>query len=72
MSRATVEKPLEEAVIAGLSWRDLAVICVGAVFFLLHFALPPPFGHLISPWLVGSILVGWVAGRVAIDRIERS
>lgn len=58
--------------LAGLNWRDLAVLSLCVFFFLLHFALPPPFSHFISPWLVGSIAVGWVFGRVAIERIERS
>jgi uncharacterized membrane protein len=63
---------LESPVLAGLRWRDLLVVCVGAIFFALHFALPSPFGHMLSPWLIASIVAGWIFGRIALDRIERS
>jgi len=55
-----------------LGWGDLVVVCVGAGFFALHFALTGFPSHLLSPWLIGSIVTGWIFGRIALDRIERS
>jgi hypothetical protein len=63
---------LEQPVVAGLSWQDFAVVLIGVIVLTLHFVLPSPLSHWISPWFIGSIVVGWVFGRVAIDRIERS
>lgn len=59
-------------VMRALGWRDLLVVCIGIAFFALHFALTGFASHLLSPWLISSILVGWIFGRIAIDRIERS
>lgn len=55
-----------------LGWGDLLVVFLGIVFFALHFALGGLPSHLLSPWLIGSIVAGWIFGRIAIDRIERS
>jgi hypothetical protein len=51
---------------------DLVVIAVGLCLFALHFFLIGLPSHLLSPWLIASVLVGWIFGRIAIDRIERS
>ena len=53
-------------------WRDLLVICVCIGCFALHFALSGLASHLLSPWLIGSVMAGWIFGRLALDRIERS
>ena len=55
-----------------LGWSDLLVTVIGILLFALHFALTGFASHLLSPWLIASIVVGWVFGRVALDRIERS
>jgi hypothetical protein len=55
-----------------LHWRDYLVLAVGCALFALHFALSGLASHLLSPWLIAAIMVGWVFGRVALDRIERS
>ncbi len=57
---------------AGLSWQDFAVVLIGVLFFTLHFILPSYLSHWLSPWFIGSIVAGWVFGRVALNRIERS
>jgi hypothetical protein len=56
----------------GLGWRDAAALAVGAVLLVLHFALTGPLSHMLSPWLISSIMVGWVFGRVALHHIDRS
>jgi hypothetical protein len=56
----------------GLGWRDLGIVCTGLVLLALHFALSGAPSRLLSPWLISSILVGWIFGRVALHRIERS
>jgi hypothetical protein len=58
--------------VRALGWGDLLVVCVGAGFFALHFALTGFASHLLSPWLIGAIVTGWIFGRIALDRIERS
>jgi hypothetical protein len=58
--------------VRALGWGDLLVVCVGAAFFVLHFALTGFPSHLLSPWLIGAIVTGWIFGRIALDRIERS
>jgi hypothetical protein len=58
--------------VRALGWGDLLVVCVGAAFFVLHFALTGFASHLLSPWLIGAIITGWIFGRIALDRIERS
>jgi hypothetical protein len=56
----------------GLKLSDLALLCAGVVLLALHFALTGVPSRLLSPWLISSIMVGWVFGRVALHRIERS
>ena len=53
-----------------LRWIDFVVVCVGGLFFCLHFALSGFPSHLLSPWLIGSIVTGWIFARIALDRIE--
>ena len=55
-----------------LRWTDALVLCAGVFLFGLHFALAGFASHLLSPWLIVSIMVGWIFARIAIDRIERS
>jgi hypothetical protein len=56
----------------GLGWGDLAVVLIGIALFALHFALTGFASHILSPWLIASIVFGWVFGRIALHRIERS
>ena len=58
--------------LGALGWSDVLVIGVGAVLFVLHFTLTGFPSHILSPWLIASILAGWVFARIALDRIERS
>ena len=55
----------------GLGWKDLGVVCAGVALLALHFALTGAPSRLLSPWLICSILAGWIFGRVALHRIER-
>lgn len=55
-----------------LGGSDWLVIAVGLSLFVLHFAATGVVSHMLSPWLIGSIVVGWVFARVALDRIEHS
>jgi hypothetical protein len=56
----------------GLGWNDLGVVLLGTVLFGLHFALTGFASHILSPWLIASIVAGWVFARIALYRIERS
>ena len=55
-----------------LGWSDALVVAVGVVLFVLHFTLSGFASHILSPWLIASILAGWLFARIALDRIERS
>jgi hypothetical protein len=55
-----------------LGWGDALVVGVGVFLFVLHFTLSGIASHLLSPWLIASILAGWLFARIALDRIERS
>jgi len=56
----------------GLGWKDVGIVCAGLALLVLHFALTGTPSRLLSPWLISSILVGWIFGRVVLHRIERS
>jgi hypothetical protein len=56
----------------GLGVKDAAALAVGAALLLLHFALSGPISHLLSPWLISSVMVGWVFGKIALHHIDRS
>jgi hypothetical protein len=52
----------------GLSLGDGAALLVGVVLLVIT----GPVSHLLSPWLISSIMVGWVFGRVMLHHIDRS
>jgi hypothetical protein len=56
----------------GLGWTDAAAIAAGGILLVIHFALTGPVSHLLSPWLISSIMVGWIFGKVALHQIDRS
>jgi hypothetical protein len=56
----------------GLGWQDLILVLIGIILFALHFALTGFASHILSPWLIASIVAGWIFGRIALYRIERS
>ena len=58
--------------IGALGWSDALVVAVGVALFVLHFMLSGFASHILSPWLIASIVAGWLFARVALDRIERS
>lgn len=58
--------------VRALGWSDALIVCVGVALFALHFALTGFASHLLSPWLIASIVAGWIFGRIALGRIERS
>jgi hypothetical protein len=51
---------------------DLLVVAFGVALFAVHFILTGLPSRLLSPWLIGAILVGWVVARIVIEQVERS
>lgn len=51
---------------------DLLVVAIGVALFIVHFLVTGLPSRLLSPWLIASIVIGWVFARIALDQIEHS
>ncbi|MGI8554501.1 MAG: hypothetical protein ACR2PL_27485 [Dehalococcoidia bacterium] len=54
-----------------LRWTDAFVLALGVVLIVVHFIVHGLLSALISPWIIGSLVIGWLFARIALDRIER-